>query len=211
MLRLLRTSLDASVAFAYQRVGRTQKASIKIAATILAAAIATSSISVTAFAHDPQNHKGPGILPLLAGPAAAAAFVGTSTTTLTKAFHFWKWQGWGWQKIHYLKSTGWDVSKEFVYRGKKVKVHASRTTESHSDMGKAAVGCIMGSALAAITSSVRKASAMGNPPSWRSQAEHERIAASGVEKKFELTNDEVQTAVALCGLGAFALHWPQIH
>jgi hypothetical protein len=50
---------------------------------------------------------------------------------------------------------------------------------------------------------------MGNPPRWRSQAEHEKILASGYEKQFELTLDEANTAMAFCGLGSFALHWPQ--
>ena len=68
---------------------------------------------------------------------------------------------------------------------------------------------IFGSALATITSAMRKAAAMGNPPRWRSQAEHERILASGYEKQFELTLAEANTAMALCGLGSFALHWPQ--
>ena len=78
---------------------------------------------------------------------------------------------------------------------------------SGSNAGPLIVGCIFGSALGAITASVRKASAMGNPPRWRSQAEHEKIVASGYEKQFELTNQEAATALALCGLGSFALHW----
>jgi len=80
---------------------------------------------------------------------------------------------------------------------------------SNKTIGKVMVGCIFGSALGAITSSMRKATAMGNPPRWRSQAEHERILASGYEKQFELTSNEANTALALCGLGSFALHWPQ--
>ncbi|MCC6947780.1 MAG: hypothetical protein IT539_08440 [Bradyrhizobiaceae bacterium] len=185
------------------------KSTSKIVATVLATAIAASTISLPAFAHDPQNYKGPGILPLVAGPVATAALVGSSSTTLVKNFHFWKWQSWGWNKVHYLKSTGWDVSKDFKFHGKKVKVHAEKTTKSHSNMGKAVVGCIIGSAAGAITASIRKATALGNPPRWRSQAEHEAIVKSGYEKQFELTNDEAQTAVALCGLGSFALHWQQ--
>ena len=76
-----------------------------------------------------------------------------------------------------------------------------------SNAGPLIVGCIMGSAFGAITASIRKASAMGNPPRWRSQAEHERIVKSGYEKQFELTSAEAATALALCGLGSFALHW----
>jgi hypothetical protein len=65
----------------------------------------------------------------------------------------------------------------------------------------------MGSALGAISASARKATALGNPPAWRSQAEHEKIVASGVEKQFELTNDEAWTAVSYCGAGSLVLHW----
>jgi hypothetical protein len=65
----------------------------------------------------------------------------------------------------------------------------------------------MGSALGAISASIRKATALGNPLRWRSQAEHEAIVKSGYEKQFELTNDEAATALAFCGLGSFALHW----
>jgi hypothetical protein len=67
----------------------------------------------------------------------------------------------------------------------------------------------MGSAFGAITAAIRKGNAMGNPLRWRSQAEHEAIVKSGHEKQFELTNKEAATALALCGLGSFALHWPQ--
>lgn len=178
-------------------------------------AVAISTMTVSAFAHDPQNYKGPGILPALAGPAAAAAIVGTSTsawsTVFTKKFFFYKYNPYGWKKVFYLKKAGFDI--DLYKKHKFVKVEATKTehhtSESKSDMGKAIVGCVMGSAFGAMTSSVRKASAMGNPPHWRSQAEHEKIAASGSEKQFELTNDEAQTAVALCGLGSLALHWPQ--
>jgi hypothetical protein len=86
--------------------------------------------------------------------------------------------------------------------GGKKKVH-----RGNSNTGKIVVGCIIGSAAGAITASIRKATALGNPPRWRSQAEHEKIVASGYEKQFELTNQEAATAVALCGLGSFALHW----
>ena len=67
----------------------------------------------------------------------------------------------------------------------------------------------MGSALGAISAAIRKGNALGNPLRWRSQAEHEMIVKSGVEKKFELTNEEAQTALAFCGLGSFALNWQQ--
>jgi hypothetical protein len=89
------------------------------------------------------------------------------------------------------------------------KKHHQRGDKSRSTQGKIVVGCIMGSALGIISAAARKASAMGNPPRLRSQAEHEKIVASGVEKQFELTNGEASTAAALCGAGTFVLHWPQ--
>jgi hypothetical protein len=94
-----------------------------------------------------------------------------------------------------------------ITKDKKVTEHHSKSHKSKLNQGKMIVGCIMGSALGAITASVRKATALGNPPRWRSQAEHERIVASGYEKQFELTSNEASTALALCGLGSFALHW----
>jgi hypothetical protein len=183
----------------------------KIVATLLAAALAVSTVVVPASAasDDKKPVTGLGILPALAGPLAAGALVGPSTThlTWTKFFKFYPSQKWGWYKIKYLKYTGWDVNKYYKYG--KVKVHAKKTTSSHnkSNMGKAVVGCVMGSALGAITASIRKASALGNPPRWRSQAEHEAIVRSGVEKQFELTSDEAAIALSLCGLGSLALHW----
>lgn len=207
MLRLLRTSRPACVGYAYLK-----KAPIKFVAAVLAMAIASSAMTVSAFAQNPQNNTG--ILPGIFGPAAVAALVGTSTTTwstvLTKKFFFYKYNPYGWKKVFYLKRSGFDI--DLYKKHKFVKVKASKTehhtSQSKSDMGKAVVGCVMGSALAAITSSIRKASAMGNPPSWRSQAEHEAIVASGSEKQFELTNDESQTALSFCGLGSLALNWP---
>lgn len=89
------------------------------------------------------------------------------------------------------------------------KQNHSKQTKSKSNMGKAVVACIMGSAFGAITASIRKATALGNSPRWRSQAEHERIVASGIEKKYELTSNEASTALALCGLGSLTLRWPQ--
>jgi hypothetical protein len=181
---------------------------LKFVATVLAAVIATFSVTVSASAND-QQQRGVGILPFLAGPVAAGALVGTSTTNWSHElwFKFYKNQGWGWKKIHALKNAGYDVTK--YYKHGKIKVHAEkhRSWKSSSAQGKVIVGCIMGSALGAITASIRKASAMGNPPRWRSQAEHEAIVRSGYEKQFELTNDEAHTAIALCGLGSFALNW----
>jgi hypothetical protein len=174
----------------------------------LVAALATFS-AMPAAAQNNQNQPLGGILPLVAGPIGAAAIVGTTTNVAHKSFSFWKWQGYGWGKVHHLKQTGWDIDITKKFNGKKIKVHAERKTTSKTDMGKAVVGCIFGSAVGAISSSVRKASAMGNPIRWRSQAEHEQILASGYEKQFELTNGEAQTATAFCGLGSFALHWPQ--
>ena len=94
-----------------------------------------------------------------------------------------------------------------ITKDKKVTKHHSKSHKSKLNQGKMIVGCIMGSAFGAITASIRKASAYGNPQRWRSQAEHERIVASGYEKQFELTSNEASTALALCGLGSFALHW----
>ena len=173
-------------------------------ATVAAALIAgTFAGSASAQSNNPRT----GIAPALLAPVGLAAFIGTSSTTLTKSFGFWKWQGWGWNKVHYLKNAGWNVDITKKYYGKKIKVHADKTHKSKLNTGKAVVGCIMGSAFGAITASVRKASALGNPPRWRSQAEHEKIVASGYEKQFELTSDEASTALSLCGLGSFALHW----
>lgn len=184
----------------------------KVLGTVLAAALAISSISVPAFAHDPQKHKGPGILPLLAGPIAAGAAVGTSTKTVTwftmKTVPTKTWVNGYWTKVkigrHWYPKY---IKGHWQHGTKDVKVKHTGSSKSRSNMGKAVVGCIMGSAFGAITASMRKATALGNPPRWRSQAEHERIVASGYEKQFELTNDEAQTAIAFCGLGSLALHW----
>ena len=187
----------------------------KIIATVLAAALAVGTIAVPASAASDSNKPkttGLGILPALAGPAALGAGIsGPSVNifTLHKSFYFKPWQSWGWQKIHYLKEHNWTVYKKFY--GYKVKVHAKKTIRdtNTSARGQFVVGCIMGSALGAITAAVRKGNALGNPLRWRSQAEHEAIVKSGYEKQFELTNDEAATALAFCGLGSFALHWQQ--
>jgi hypothetical protein len=199
-----------------------------------AAAIATlaMSIATSASAHDPKNYKTPGvILPALAGPIGAAAlFPSTSvfswTTIATKTWTY-PWKGFFSGAFQGVNATGQYVHNvinphyfnetlhlDNIFHQKSgvhstsadYKQHHSRTSKN---VGKAVVGCIFGSALGAISASIRKASAMGNPPRWRSQAEHERIVASGVEKKYELTNDEAHTAVALCGAGSLTLHWPQ--
>jgi hypothetical protein len=176
----------------------------KILGAAVVATLALSVVATSASAHNPQNYKGTGILPVLAGPLAAAAIAGpvTSTatwfTTQTQYFKF-NWWNWKWQQVSYCHGHG--CHKKYV------KVKHSKSNKGIN--GKVAVGCIFGSALAVITASIRKASAMGNPPRWRSQAEHEKIVASGYEKQFELTNDEASTAAALCGLGSFALHWQQ--
>jgi hypothetical protein len=181
----------------------------KFVATALAAAFAACMLAAPASANSDKKPTGVGILPALAGPVGVAALVGTttSTTTLAKYFHFKIWDSWGWKKIYYLKHSGWDVDK-YIHRYK-VKVHAKKTQTSTNRMtqGKAVVGCVMGSALGAISASIRKATALGNPLRWRSQAEHEAIVKSGYEKQFELTNDEAATALAFCGLGSLALHW----
>src|SRR5690606_17613578 len=107
---------------------------------------------------------------------------------------------------HKIPGPGYDVPTKKYKIYNRVDPRHSRTSKT---VGKAVVGCIFGSALATIWSAARKGSAMGNPLRWRSQAEHERILASGYEKQFELTLAEANTAMAFCGLGSFALHWPQ--
>lgn len=182
----------------------------RILATVLAAALAVGTMSVSAFADSHKKPTGVGILPAFAGPAILGTTIsGPSlhTFTIFKKFHFYKWQSWGWNKVNYLKYKGFDVHKRFY--GKKVKVYAKKdkTVSRSSNRGAYVVGCVMGSALGAISASIRKGTALGNPLRWRSQAEHEAIVKSGVEKKYELTSDEAATALAFCGLGSLTLHW----
>ena len=191
----------------------------KTLGAVLAAAFAASMIVAPASASSSDNRgtHGVGIFPALLGPVGAAAAFGPTTTTavwhstLNKKLFFYKYNKYGWYKVKKLYKAGYDL--KFYKKGKFVKVKGSKkvrhSRSNKSINGKAVVGCIMGSALGAITASIRKGTAMGNPPRWRSQAEHEKILASGYEKQFELTNDEAATAVALCGLGSFALHWQQ--
>jgi hypothetical protein len=173
----------------------------KIVATVLAAAFAASMIIVPASAASSDQKKqvtGLGIFPILAGPVGAAALFPTTSTlawTTTKTLYF-KWTWWGWKPVDYCH--GYGCHKKYV------KVQHENKTKS---VGKAVVGCIMGSALGAITAAIRKGNALGNPLRWRSQAEHEMIVKSGYEKQFELTNDEAAIALSLCGLGSLALHW----
>ncbi len=189
----------------------------RILGAVLAAAFAASIVASPASAHDPNNYKAPGgIFPTLLGPIGAAAlFPSTSifnwTTTLNQKLFFHKFNFYKWGQVIDLHKAGYDINVKKIGH-KYVKVKASKTqhhSRSSKTVGKAVVGCIFGSALATITSAMRKATAMGNPPRWRSQAEHEKILASGYEKQFELTLDEANTAMAFCGLGSFALHWPQ--
>jgi hypothetical protein len=200
---------------------------MKFLKTILSAAVvatlAMSVVATSASAHNPNNYKAPGgIFPALFGPFGAGAAVGTSTSTIN-----WTTTTMVNKNTYFIKNVvgqgnqPWVQVPKQAYNNVNLNTHIrkiettqkakttkhSRSSKSRSAQGKMIVGCIMGSALGAITASVRKASAMGNPPRWRSQAEHERIVASGYEKQFELTNDEAQTALALCGLGSFALHW----
>jgi hypothetical protein len=209
----------------------------KILGAAVVATLAMSVVATSASAHNPQNYKGPGILPALAGPIGAAALFPTTstfhwTTIATQKWYYpWSYKPFNFGNVvhqganavqqhvsniynpHYFNEsihlTGPDKIFKPDYGAHKVKAdYKVKHSKSKSGInGKIAVGCIFGSALAVITASVRKASAMGNPPRWRSQAEHEKIVASGYEKQFELTNDEASTAVALCGLGSFALHW----
>jgi hypothetical protein len=109
-----------------------------------------------------------------------------------------------------LHNIGHSSLKDGVkIEGEKSGVKTKNHSRSSNNVGKAVVGCIFGSALGAITSAVRKGNALGNPLRWRSQAEHEKILASGYEKQFELTNAEAHTATAFCGLGSFTLNWQQ--
>ncbi|HSL79924.1 MAG TPA: hypothetical protein VK877_09705, partial [Pseudolabrys sp.] len=175
---------------------------------------AASTISLPASAAQNDEKKqvaGFGILGGVAGPAAifagTSSGIGINSITLVKNFKFYWWQDWGWHKVHYLKTHGWTVEKDFHYG--KVKVHAEKQqhTPRSSNQGKLVVGCIMGSAFGAITAAIRKGNALGNPLRWRSQAEHEMIVKSGYEKQFELTNNEAAIALSFCGLGSLALNW----
>jgi len=113
------------------------------------------------------------------------------------------------KKIEVIQVPKEITKTKTVTKYKEVETKHSAKDESNSSQGKFIVGCIMGSALGGITAAIRKGDAMGNPLRWRSQAEHEAIVKSGYEKQFELTNAEASIAVALCGLGSFALHWQQ--
>ena len=197
---------------------------LKVIAAALSAALVVSTMPAPASAQQ-QQQQGPGIFPTLLGPIGAAAlFPSTSTfswitTKSVFAGKIYKINLLGhWIQVpkakydlvkllnHKIPGHKYDIPtyKKKIYN--KVDTHHSRSSKN---VGKAVVGCIFGSALATIWSAARKGSAMGNPLRWRSQAEHERILASGYEKQFELTLAEANTAMAFCGLGSFALHWPQ--
>ena len=210
-----------------------------IAAALSAALVVSAMPApAAAQQNNQQQRQGVGIWPLLAGAGAASLFTTTSTfhwTTIASKTWSFPWAHgpgkFGFFTGNYLPQ-GVHATGQYVhnvidpkYFGETLHIsnpHQSSGTHStsakykqqHSKssksiQGKIVVGCIFGSALATITSAMRKATAMGNPPRWRSQAEHERILASGYEKQFELTLAEANTAMAFCGLGSFALHWPQ--
>lgn len=125
------------------------------------------------------------------------AATNTTTSLLTTSFTAKKFIGFKWIKVGHK-----------LVKVPKYKTVTKTKTTSHSSKGidgKIAVGCIFGSALSLIYNAANKGAAMGNPLRWRSQAEHERIVASGYEKQFELTNEEAQLASAFCGLGGFAV------
>jgi hypothetical protein len=172
----------------------------KIIATAIAVAMTVGTMAAPASAQ--QNQQRQSILPTAVSPLIAGWLFPTTNTfhwTTTKSF---------WFKVPVKKYP--TMQSRFVHQKKYKWVKVNKTkhhSRTSSNVGKAVVGCIFGSALGAITSSVRKASAMGNPPRWRSQAEHEKILASGVEKKYELTSEEAHMATAFCGLGSFALNW----
>ncbi len=215
------------------------RSNAKVIAAALATVVAASIGATSASAHNPKNYKTPGVIvPAIAGPVVAGAlFPATSTfswTTIATKTWTYPWAHgpgkFGFFTGNYVPQ-GLNATGQYVhnvinpnYFGETLHISnphqpsgthstSAKYKQNHSrsskNVGKAVVGCIFGSALGAITASIRKASSMGNPPRWRSQAEHERIVASGVEKKYELTNDEAHTAVALCGLGSLTLHWPQ--
>ena len=52
----------------------------KILGAAVVATLATSVVASSASAHNPQNYKGPGILPALAGPVGAAALFPATNT-----------------------------------------------------------------------------------------------------------------------------------
>ena len=210
-----------------------------IAAALSAAlVVSTIPAPAAAQQQQQQQQQGLGIWSLLAGPFAASFFTTTSTfhwtTIATQTWNFPWAHGPG--KFGFLTGNyvpqGLNATGQYIhnvidpkYFGETLHIsnpHQSSGTHStsakykqqHSKssksiQGKIVVGCIFGSALATIWSAARKGSAMGNPLRWRSQAEHERILASGVEKKYELTLAEANRAMALCGLGSFTLYWPQ--
>jgi hypothetical protein len=178
----------------------------KIIATAIAVAMAVGTMAAPASAQ--QNQQRQSILPTALGPIGAAwLFPSTNTFHWTTTKSFWikvpKFPKYSTMQSYSSKGFSFKKPKHKWVKINKTK-HHSRTS---SNVGKAVVGCIFGSALGAISSAVRKGNAMGNPLRWRSQAEHERILASGYEKQFELTNAEAHTATAFCGLGSFTLNW----
>jgi hypothetical protein len=159
----------------------------KVVATVLAAALAVSSISVPAYADDNQKkHQAVyGVFGALAGPIGIAAAIGGSSFTQLK-WVIWKkvfinlyYPKPGLYKLAKLYHHGFKIKDiDLVRYGDKkyVKVKLAKkkyAVDKHkSAQGKFIVACIMGSALGAISASARKATALGNPPAWRSQAEH---------------------------------------
>jgi hypothetical protein len=192
----------------------------KIFGAVLAVAFAAGMIVAPASAHSPEK-GGPitSIIPSIAGPVGAAALFST-TTTLNWTTTLYQKYFYDWSLKNILKAVqqgvelhkqGYEVHVDIKRQG--IKINAEKdvkhSKQSKNTNGKLVVSCVMGSAFGAISASVRKATAMGNPLRWRSQAEHEAIVKSGYEKQFELTNSEATTSTAFCGLGSLALHWPQ--
>jgi hypothetical protein len=203
----------------------------------LAGALALSA-AVLSPAHAQSNKNKTSVLPLVAGPVIAGAlFPATSTfswTTIGMKTWSFPWAHgpgkFGFFTGNYVPQ-GLNATGQYVhnvvnpkYFGETLHIsspHQSSGTHSTSakykqqhsrsskNVGKAVVGCIFGSALGAITSAVRKGHAMGRPTKWYPQAEFEKLQKAGYWKASELTIDEANTAVALCGLGSFTLHWPQ--
>jgi hypothetical protein len=193
--------------------------SIKMFGAALAFAFAASMLVAPASAHSPEKPAPiTSVIPSLAPIAAATLFTTTSTLNWTTTLYQKYFYDWSLKNVIKavqqgleLHKQGYEVHVDIKRQGIKIKAEKDvKHSKSNKNInGKIVVGCVMGSAFGAISASVRKATAMGNPLRWRSQAEHEAIVKSGYEKQFELTNGEATTATALCGLGSLALHWPQ--
>src|SRR5688572_695566 len=101
------------------------KSRSKILATVVAAAIAASTISVPAFA-DNKKPTTAALFPALAGPVGVAAGISATKDVpylIVKDFYFKIWDKYGWQQLKHLQKLGFRISKD-IYHHKIVKVHA---------------------------------------------------------------------------------------